>query len=138
VIVVPLGLFALATIFCLLIIIVIISTSYLKVIPDPHKFHVVSFFWPIFGTICHVEKGAKKTVTHFFRDMHDIKAMGRVEDLPVRLIPENRPRFPYLQQRLGRFSLLSRCRALWPIFQQLIDFVATPQTSGCSKLNFTI
>jgi hypothetical protein len=70
--------------------------------------------------------------------MHGIKAMGRAEDLPVRQIPENRPRFPYLQERLGRLSLLSRRWALWPICQQLLDFFAAPQRWISSELNFPI
>jgi hypothetical protein len=141
VIIVPLGLFALATTFRLLlinIIIIIIRTSYVKVIPNLHKFQVVPCFWPVFGPIRHVEKGAKQTLAHVFRDMHDIKAMGRVEDLPVWQIPENRPRFTYLQQWLGRLSLLSQRWALWPICQQLIDFVTAPQRWLSSELNFPI
>jgi hypothetical protein len=70
--------------------------------------------------------------------MLDIKAKGHAEDLPVRQIPENRPPFPYLQERLGRLLLLSRCRALWPTCQQLIDFLAAPLTWGISELKFTI
>jgi hypothetical protein len=70
--------------------------------------------------------------------MHDIKAMGCAEDLPVWQILENRPRFPYFQQRLGRLSLLSRRWAFWPICQQLINFVAAPQRWLSSELNFPI
>jgi hypothetical protein len=70
--------------------------------------------------------------------MNDIKAMGHAKDLLVRQIPENRSHFPYLQQRLGRLSLLSRRWALWPICQQLIDFVAAPQRWLSSELNLPI
>jgi hypothetical protein len=142
VIIVPLGLFALfalATTFRLLIIIIIIiRMSYVKAIPNPHKLQVVPCFRPIFGHIRHVEKGAKQMLAHVFHDMHDIKAMGHAKDLPVWQIPINRPRFPYLQQRLGRLSLLSRRWALWPICQQLIDFVAAPQRWLSSELIFPI
>ena len=58
----------------------------------------------------HVEQGTKQTLAHVLRDMHDIKAVRHTVDLPVRQVQENRPRFPYLQQRLWRLSLLPR---LW-------------------------
>ena len=57
-----------------------------------------------------LEQGTKQTLAHILRDMHDIKVVRHTVDLPVRKVPENRPRYPYLQQRLWRLSLLSR---LW-------------------------
>src|SRR4051812_10938305 len=79
--------------------------------------------------------------------MHDIKAVRHTVDLPVRQVPENRPRFPYLQQRLWRLSLLSRLWrllllsrqwAIFPIFQQLVYFLAAPRTRAFSGFGFTI
>src|SRR3954465_256882 len=95
----------------------------------------------------HVEQGSKQTLAHVLRDMHDIKAVRHTVDLPVRQVPENRPRFPYLQQRLWRLSLfsrlwrlllLSRQWAVFPIFQQLVYFLAAPRTRAFSGFGFTI
>ena len=70
-----------------------------------------------------------------------------VELISVRQVPENRPRFPYLQQRLWRLSLLSRLWrllllsrqwAVFPIFQQLVYFLAAPRTRAFSGFGFTI
>src|SRR3989337_836367 len=70
--------------------------------------------------------------------MHDIKAVRHTVDLPVRQVLENRPRFPYLQQRLWRLSLLSQLWALFPIFQQLVYFLAAPRTRASLGFGFTI
>ena len=110
----------------------------MKLFPDIQIYQVVSCFWPIFGPLWHVEQGTKQTLAHVLCDMHDIKAVRHKEDLPVRQVPENRPRFPYLQQRLWRLSLLSRRWALFPIFQQLIDFLAAPLAWRSTAFGCTI
>src|SRR4051812_2441778 len=66
--------------------------------------------------------------------MHEIKAMRTAEETPVFQIPENRPRFPYPHQRLSLLFFLSRRRALFPSFQQVVDFFAAPSSWGCSEL----
>src|SRR5664279_400853 len=102
----------------------------MKLFPDFQDSQVISCFWPIFGLLRHVEQCAKETLAHILRDMHDIKAMRPIIDWPVVQVPENRPRFPYPHQRIWCLSLLSRRWALFPIFQQLIDFRAFPLTWG--------
>src|ERR1044072_2090824 len=73
--------------------------------------------------------------------MHDIKAVRHTEDVLVRQVPKNRPRFPYLQQRLWRLSLridLSWRWALFPIFQHHVYFGAAPPTWGLSEFGCSI
>src|ERR1041385_3373031 len=72
---------------------------------------------------------------------HDINAVWHTEDVPVRQVPKNSPRFPYLQQRLWRLSLridLSWRCALFPICQQHVYFSATPPTWGVSGFGCSI
>src|SRR4051812_48402268 len=70
--------------------------------------------------------------------MHDIKAVMHTEHVPVRQVLENRPRFPYLQQRLWHLSLLSWRWAIFPIFQHCVYFGDAPHTWGLSGFGFTI
>src|SRR3954466_15884103 len=84
-----------------------------------------------------VDQCAKQTLENILRDMHLIKTMRCIEFGPVLQVPENRPCFPYLQQRL-RFFHLSRRGVLFPVFQQLINFGAAPLTWRSSMLSLTI
>src|SRR5664279_4856966 len=70
--------------------------------------------------------------------MHDIKTMRRIEDMPVRQVPKNRPPFPYFLQGLRRLPLLSRLRALFPTIEQLINFFSGPHTWLASGLIFIV
>jgi hypothetical protein len=71
--------------------------SYWKIMPDIQIYQFLSCFRPIFGPVRHVEQSGKKTLAHIFRDMHDIKAMRRTEDMPVRQVPKHVLPFPYPQ-----------------------------------------
>ena len=125
-------------IIIIIIIIVVITIGCLKIFPDAKPFQIVSCSRPILGLFGHVGKSAKQTLGNILRNVHYIEAMGRVEDLLVLQVVENRPRFPYTQQRIYPRSLLSRRRALLPIFQKLVDFGAAPRARGSFGLVFTI
>src|SRR4051812_29533854 len=72
--------------------------------------------------------------------MHEGKAMRHAEKLPVWQLLENRPCFPYLQQRLVLLplSLLSRIRTIFLVFQQFFHFFAAPPHRDSSSLGFSI
>src|SRR3954466_4884817 len=96
-----------------------ISASSVKLLPDTQAYQVVPCFRTIFRPIWHVDYGGDHTLAHVFRDMHDVEAMRRAEKLPVWQLLENRPCFPYLHQRLVLLlplSLLSRLRTIFPVF----------------------
>ena len=71
-----------------------------KILPYTQDFQVSSCLWPVLSLLRHVQKCAKQALENILRDMHLIKAIRSVEDLPVRQIPKNRLRFPYPQERL--------------------------------------
>src|SRR5215216_2480078 len=96
------------------------SASSVKLLPDTQAYQVVPCFRTIFRPIWHVDYGGDQTLAHVFRDMHDVEAMRRAEKLPVWQLPENRPCFPYLHQRLVLLlplSLLSSFSATLPLLR---------------------
>src|SRR3954469_17169184 len=104
------------------------SASSVKLHPDNQAYQVMPCFRTIFRPIWHVDYGGDQTLAHVFCDMHDVEAMRRAEKLPVWKLPENRPCFPYLHQRLVLLplSLLSRIRTIFPLIHQLFHFFADP------------
>ena len=117
------------------------SASSVKLLPDTQAYQVVPCFRTIFRPIWHVDYGGDQTLAHVFRDMHDVEAMRRAEKLPVWQLPENRPCFPYLHQRLVLLlplSLLSWLRTIFLVFQQLFHFFAAPSLWDSSGLGFAI
>ena len=58
---------------------IVVTTRWLKVLPDAQLFKVVPCFWPIFGLLRHVKDGGKQTLTDVLRDVHEIKAMNHAE-----------------------------------------------------------
>ena len=105
------------------------------IFPNLQIFQVFPCLRPILGLLRHLHQCAKQALEDILRDMHLIKAMRRVVIGPVLQVPENRPRFPYLQQRLRCLFDLSRRRALFLVSQQLVDFSAAPLTCRSSKLS---
>src|SRR3954463_12056764 len=116
------------------------SASSVKLLPDTQAYQVVPCFQTIFRPIWHVDYGGDQTIAHVFRDMHDVKAMRRAEKLPVWQLPENRPCFPYLHQRLVLlpFLLLSRLRRIFPVFQEFFHFFTAPLLWDSSGLGIAI
>src|SRR3954470_1578495 len=112
-------------------------TGHVEICPYFQIFQVSSCLRPIFGLLRHVHQCAKQTLENILRDRHLIKTMRCIEFGPVLQVPENRPCFPYLRQRL-RFFHLARRGALFPVFQQLINFGAAPLTWRSSMLSLTI
>ena|ERR1041385_8886530 len=61
-----------------------------KILPYTQDFQVSSCLWLVLSLLRHVQKCAKQALENILRDMHLIKAIRSVEDLPLRQISKNK------------------------------------------------